>query len=238
MRSLLGVLNVVGTLLAWFALYFILPIITGLFYGEWLALRGFIIGGVISAVLGVTLQLLTRRYRQDLKPRDAFLLVSGGWLTVAAVATTPLLMDVHGLSYTRAYFETMSGLSTTGATVLRGLDQLPHCLNLWRHALSWLGGMGIIVFGVAILPLLGIGGMHFYRAGAPGGVKETKFAPRITETARIAEHRVCRPDRGMRAVALGGRHVPVRCGLSCHAPPWRSAASAPMTPTSPIFTRR
>src|SRR6185437_13477056 len=106
--------------------------ITGLFYGEWHALRGFVIGGLISAVLGVTLQLLTRRYRQDLKPRDAFLLVSGGWLTIAAVATTPLLLDVHGLSYTRAYFETMSGLSTTGATVLRGLDQLPHCLNLWR----------------------------------------------------------------------------------------------------------
>lgn len=188
MRSLLAVLNVVGTLLAWFALYFILPIVTALFYGEWQALRGFIIGGVISAVIGVTLQLLTRRYRADLKPRDAFLLVSAGWLTIAAVATTPLLLDVHGLSYTRAYFETMSGLSTTGATMLHGLDHLPHCLNLWRHALSWLGGMGIIVFGVAILPLLGIGGMHFYRAGAPGGVKETKFAPRITGTARILSY--------------------------------------------------
>jgi trk system potassium uptake protein TrkH len=188
MRSLLAVLNVVGTLLAWFALYFLLPVITALCYGEWPALRGFLVGGVVSAVLGLTLQQSTRRYRQDLKPRDAFLLVSGGWLTIAAVATTPLLLDVHGLSYTRAFFETMSGLSTTGATTLRGLDRLPHCLNLWRHALSWLGGMGIIVFGVAILPLLGIGGMHFYRAGAPGAVKETKFAPRITATARILSY--------------------------------------------------
>jgi len=188
MRSLLAVLNVVGTLLAWFALYFILPAVTAVLYGEWQPLRGFIAGGVISAVVGLALQLLSRRYRQDLKPRDAFLLVSAGWLTIAAAATTPLLLDVPHLSYTRAYFETMSGLSTTGATMLRGLDALPHCLNLWRHALSWIGGLAIIVFGVAILPLLGIGGMQFYRAGAPGAVKESKFAPRITETARILSY--------------------------------------------------
>lgn len=188
MRSLLAVLHVIGALLACFALYFVPPIVLAACYAEWHALRGFIVGGLISAVVGVALYLLTRRYRQDLKPRDAFLLVSGGWLSIAAVATTPLLVDVPGLSYTRAYFETMSALSTTGATMLQGLDQLPHCLNLWRHALSWLGGMGIIVFGVAILPLLGIGGMHFYRTGAAGGVKETKFAPRITETARILSY--------------------------------------------------
>src|SRR6185437_10241433 len=105
MRSLLAVLNVIGTLLAWFALFFMLPILTGLLYGERYALRGFIVGGLISAVVGLTLKVLTRRYRHDLKPRDAFLLVSAGWLIIAAVATTPLLLDVRGLSYTRAYFE-------------------------------------------------------------------------------------------------------------------------------------
>ena len=78
----------------------------------------------------------------------------------------------------------MSGLSTTGATQLTGIDSLPHSINLWRHALSWLGGMGIIVLAVAILPLLGVGGMQLYRAGAPGTVKDAKLAPRITETAR------------------------------------------------------
>src|SRR6185437_370048 len=94
---------------------------------------------------GLTLRALTRRYRYDLKPRDAYLLVCVSWLAIAAVAAIPLLLDVPGLGFTRAYFETMSGLSTTGATVLTGLDRLPHSLVLWRAALNWLGGMGITV---------------------------------------------------------------------------------------------
>ena len=185
MRSLLGVLNIVGSLLAWFALYFLLPILTALIYGEFAALRGFVIGGIITVGVGLLLRFATRRHRYDLKPRDAYLLVSVSWLAVAAVATTPLLIDLPGLTFTQAYFEAMSGLSTTGATMLHGLDSLPHCINLWRHALSWLGGMGIIVLAVAILPLLGIGGMQLYRAGAPGTVKDAKLAPRITETAKV-----------------------------------------------------
>ena len=185
MRSLLGVLNIVGSLLAWFALYFVLPILTALIYGEFAALRGFVAGGVIAVGGGLLLRLITRRHRYDLKPRDAYLLVSVSWLAVAAVATIPLLIDLPGLSFTRAYFEAMSGLSTTGATMLHGLDTLPHCINLWRHALSWLGGMGIIVLAIAILPMLGVGGMQLYRAGAPGTVKDAKLAPRITETAKV-----------------------------------------------------
>jgi trk system potassium uptake protein TrkH len=184
MRSLLGVLNIFGSLLAWFALYFLLPIVTGLLFGEILPLRGFVAGAAICVLGGITLRLATRRYRYDLKPRDAYLLVTVSWLTIAAVATTPLMIDLPGLSFTRAYFETMSGLSTTGATQLSGLDLLPHSINMWRHALSWLGGMGIIVLAVAILPLLGVGGMQLYRAGAPGTVKDAKLAPRITETAK------------------------------------------------------
>jgi len=184
MRSLLGVLNIFGSLLAWFALYFLLPIVTALLYGEISPLRGFVIGAAVSVLGGLLLRLATRRYRYDLKPRDAYLLVTVSWLTIAAVATTPLLIDLPGLSFTRAYFETMSGLSTTGATQLSGIDVLPHSINMWRHSLSWLGGMGIIVLAVAILPLLGVGGMQLYRAGAPGTVKNAKLAPRITETAR------------------------------------------------------
>ena len=132
------------------------------------------------------LRVATLKFRYDLKSRDAYLLVTVSWLTIAAVATVPLLIDLPGLSFTHAYFETMSGLSTTGATVLTGLDQLPHSINLWRHVLSWFGGMGIIVLAMAILPLLGIGGMQLYRAGAPGTVKDAKLAPRITETAQDA----------------------------------------------------
>src|SRR5450755_957356 len=184
MRSLLGVLNIFGSLLAWFALYFLLLIVTALLYGEIAPMRGFLIGAAISVAGGLVLRIATRRYRYDLKPRDAYLLVTVSWLTIAAVATAPLLIDMPGLGFTRAYFETMSGLSTTGATQLSGIDVLPHSINMWRHSLSWLGGMGIIVLAVAILPLLGVGGMQLYRAGAPGTVKDAKLAPRITETAK------------------------------------------------------
>jgi len=184
MRSLLGVLNIFGSLLSWFALYFLLPVLTALLYGEFAPLRGFLIGAAVSVAGGVLLRLATRRYRYDLKPRDAYLLVTVSWLAIALVATIPLLLDMPGMSFTRAYFESMSGLSTTGATQLQGLDGLPHSINMWRHALSWLGGMGIIVLAVAILPLLGVGGMQLYRAGAPGTVKDAKLAPRITEAAK------------------------------------------------------
>jgi trk system potassium uptake protein TrkH len=185
MRSLIGVLSIFGSLLAWFSLYFLPPIFTALVYGEFASMRGFAIGGAVALLGGLALRLLTRSYRYDLKARDAYLLVSVSWLAIAVVATIPFLVDVRGLSFTRAYFEAMSGLSTTGATVLRGLDVLPHSLLLWRAALNWLGGMGIIVLAVAILPILGVGGMQLYRSGAPGAVKDARLAPRITQTARV-----------------------------------------------------
>jgi trk system potassium uptake protein TrkH len=120
----------------------------------------------------------------DLEPRDGFLLVSLAWLGGAAFATVPLLGGIGGLSFTHAYFETASGLTTTGATVLSNLDTLPESLNLWRHQLNWLGGMGIIVLAVAILPLLGVGGMQVYKAETPGPMKDAKLTPRIRETAK------------------------------------------------------
>jgi trk system potassium uptake protein TrkH len=101
-----------------------------------------------------------------------------------AVATFPLLLVINGLSFTDAYFETMSGITTTSATVLTGLDNLPPAINLWRHELNWLGGMGIIVLAVAILPLLGIGGRQLFKAETPGPMKDQKLTPRIAETAR------------------------------------------------------
>ena len=184
MRSLLGVLNIFGMLMAWFAALFAFPIITALIYGELISLRGFVIGAVTAVAGGLLLRVATLKFRYDLKSRDAYLLVTVSWLSIAAVATIPLMIDLPGLSFTNAYFESMSGLSTTGATILTGLDQLPHSINVWRHVLNWFGGMGIIVLAVAILPLLGVGGMQLYRAGAPGTVKDAKLAPRITETAR------------------------------------------------------
>jgi trk system potassium uptake protein TrkH len=116
--------------------------------------------------------------------RHGYLLVIGMWTAMPAVATLPLLMVIDGLSFTDAYFETMSGITTTGATVLTGLDHLPPAINIWRHELSWLGGMGIIVLAVAVLPLLGVGGRQLFKAETPGPMKNSALTPRITETAR------------------------------------------------------
>lgn len=123
----------------------------------------------------------------DLQPRDGMLLVVLAWTVLPAIATVPLLLFYrqHGgaLTFTQAYFETVSALTTTGATVLTGLDALPASINLWRGLLQWLGGMGILVLAVAILPMLGVGG-QLLRAEATGPMKDTRLTPRIEETAK------------------------------------------------------
>jgi trk system potassium uptake protein len=184
MRSILAVVNVLGALLALFAGFYVLPVATALLYGETAELWNYLQCAGLTLGFGLALLLVTRRQRAELKPRDGYLLVSASWLLVTAAAALPLMRGVPHLSFTDAYFEAMSGLSTTGSTVISGLDNLPHAVNLWRHALHWLGGMGIIVLAVAILPLLGVGGMQMYRAEAPGPVKDAKLKPRITETAK------------------------------------------------------
>jgi trk system potassium uptake protein len=184
MRSLFGVIHLLGSVLALFSALFVLPLAAALYYHESVA-TAFLIGGLLVLGAGILIRYTTQRFRAELKPRDGYLLVTLTWLTLAAVATLPLLRSIPGLSFTRAFFESVSGLSTTGATVLSGLDTLPHAVLLWRAALSWLGGLGIIVMAVAILPLLGIGGMQMYRADTPGPVKDAKLAPRIMQTARL-----------------------------------------------------
>lgn len=184
MRSILAVVNVLGALLALFAAYYVLPVATALAYGEMAELWVFLQSAGLTLAVGLALLLLTRRQRAELKPRDGYLLVSVSWLSVTAAAALPLMLGEPHLQFTDAYFESMSGLSTTGSTVINGLDGLPHTVNLWRHSLHWLGGMGIIVLAVAVLPLLGVGGMQMYRAETPGPVKDAKLTPRITETAK------------------------------------------------------
>jgi len=185
MRSILAVVNVLGALLALFSVYYLLPIGIAALYGESDSLRVFGISAGGTLALGALLFLTTLRFRTELKPRDGYLLVSLGWLAVTAAAALPMMYGAPWLSFTDAFFESMSGLSTTGSTVITGLDSLPHAVNMWRCALHWLGGMGIIVLAVAILPLLGVGGMQMYRAEAPGPVKDAKLTPRITETAKM-----------------------------------------------------
>src|SRR5688572_25017395 len=184
MRSILAIVNVLGALVALFATYYLLPIVTAVIYGETAALRVFLESGGVTLLLGLVLLFGTRRFRAELKPRDGYLLVSLSWLLVTLAAAVPMMLAEPRLTFTDAYFEAMSGLSTTGSTVITGLDNLPHAVNMWRHALHWLGGMGIIVLAVAVLPLLGVGDMQAYRAETPGPVKDAKLTPRITETAK------------------------------------------------------
>ncbi len=135
-------------------------------------------------VAGGLCWLLTRRFRRELKVRDGLLLVTLAWVMVPALAALPLMLGIPDLSFTDAYFEAVSGLTTTGATVLSDLDHLAASLNFWRHFLHWIGGMGIIVLAVAVLPLLGVGGMQLFRAETPGPMKDSKLTPRIAHTAK------------------------------------------------------
>jgi trk system potassium uptake protein TrkH len=120
---------------------------------------------------------------RDLSVRDGFLIVALFWLLLSALGAWPLVLAV-GLSPVDALFEAASGLTTTGATVISGLDQLPRSVLFYRQQLQWLGGMGVIVLGLAVIPLLGIGGMQLYRAEAPGPLKDEKLKPRLVGTAR------------------------------------------------------
>lgn len=180
---LFPVLHVLGVMLMFFGVTYLPPIAVSLLAadGIWI---DFVDAMIVSVGSGALLAGLTFGQRRELKPRDGFLLVTLAWVLMAAIATVPLLLAIDGLSFTDAFFETMSGLTTTGATVLTGLEHLPPSLNLWRHELNWLGGMGIIVLAVAILPLLGVGGMQLYKAEAPGPMKDSKLTPRIAGTAK------------------------------------------------------
>ena len=180
---MLSVIHVLGSMLMMFSITYVLPMVTSLIYDDGQILD-FAAAAVFCLAVGALVWAATRRYKRELRSRDGFLLVSLAWVLMSAIATVPLLIALPGLSFTDAFFETMSGLSTTGATVLVGLDFLPPSINMWRAALHWYGGMGIIVLVVAILPMLGVGGMQLYKAETPGPVKDEKLTPRITQTAR------------------------------------------------------
>jgi trk system potassium uptake protein len=179
----LAVAHVLGLLLGAFALSYALPIGCALLSGDGLWSR-FLLAAAITAAVGLALAAATARARRELKPRDGFLLVTLGWLLLSCAAALPLLLALPGLTFSGAFFEAMSGLTTTGSTVLTGLDALPPSLNFWRHALQWFGGLGVLVMALAVLPLLRVGGMQLYKGQAPGAVKDERLAPRITETVK------------------------------------------------------
>lgn len=180
---MLGVTYFLGLILAAFGLVYLLPIGCSLVNGDGLWPK-FLLCAVLTALTGLLLSAATFRHRRELKPRDGFLLVTLGWVLLPVSATLPLLMSMPGLTFTRALFEAMSGLTTTGSTVLTGLDSLAPSLNFWRESLTWVGGLTGIVVAMGVMPLLGIGGMQLYKAEAPGPVRDERLEPRITEAAR------------------------------------------------------
>ena len=180
----LSIQRLLGLLLMLFSVTLLPPVVVAWFYQDG-QLPVFLSGMAAVLMGGAMVWLPARRFRDELRVRDGFLFVTLFWVVLGlagalpfAIATTP-----H-LSPTDAVFESFSGLTTTGATVITGLDDLPPSILFYRQQLQWLGGMGIIVLAVAIMPMLGVGGMQLYRAETPGPIKDNKLTPRITETAK------------------------------------------------------
>ena len=160
----------------------LVPIPFSIYYGGGDAVA-FLISASLSLVLGL-IAFKTTRLDEDLRPKEGFAVVSFSWICVSLFGSLPFLISGAIPSFTNAFFETMSGFTTTGATILTDIERLPHGILLWRNLSQWIGGMGIIVLSLAILPLLGVGGMQMFKAEIPGPIVD-KLAPRVTETAKI-----------------------------------------------------
>ena len=177
------ILRVTGGLLMLFSLAQLVPVGVALFYNE-STVTPFLAAFAISFLVGGVLWVAGRG-EIELRSRDGFLITVLFYLGLGFTGAVPFLLAPSvGVAFTDGVFESLSGLTTTGATVLAGLDDLPRSVLLYRQLLQWLGGMGIIVLAVAVLPMLGVGGMQLYRAESPGPVKDTKLTPRIAQTAK------------------------------------------------------
>ncbi|HIF50955.1 MAG TPA: potassium transporter [Thiotrichaceae bacterium] len=176
--------RILGILLSLFSLTMFPPLAISLFSSDGTTVP-FISAFALILSIGLALWFPVRHVREELRLRDGFVVVVLFWVGLGITGCVPLILsDTPELSITDAIFESISGLTTTGATIITGIDSLPQSILFYRQELQWLGGMGIIVLAVAILPMLGIGGMQLYRAETPGPVKDTKLTPRITETAK------------------------------------------------------
>ena len=176
--------KVLGLLLMLFSITLAPPMLVAVWYDDG-GQFCFILAFVISIATGLLLWYPSHDINQELRTRDGFLVTALFWTVLGLFGSLPFVFShATELSFADAAFESISGLTTTGATVIRELDDLPRSLLYYRQQLQWLGGIGIIVIAVAVLPMLGIGGMQLYRAETPGPVKDSKLTPRITETAK------------------------------------------------------
>ena len=177
------VFNALSILMACFTLTMFFPLGVAIYYQE-LPQEAFTKSIVVALLCVIALWSATKKGKRELSVRDGFLLVASTWIVLPFLAAFPLYFHIQDLSFLEAYFEAVSGLTATGASVITALDHMPLSINLWRTQLNWLGGMGIIVLAVAILPMLGIGGRQMFKAEATGPIKESQLTPRIAETAK------------------------------------------------------
>ncbi len=178
------VFKILGVLLMLFSLLMLPPALLSFYFNE-NEVGSFLKSGVAIFVMGLLLWLPFIRNKTELKTRDGFLVVVLAWLILSLFGALPLwFSDYIQISFTDSAFESFSGITTSGGTILTGLDSLPKSILFYRQFLHWVGGIGIVVLAIAILPLLGVGGMQLYMAEAPGPIKDNKLAPRIAETAK------------------------------------------------------
>ena len=176
------ILNIISFLLILNGIFMMLGIPFSLYYGD-NDIFPLLICGAGTSLTGLILNLLTKEKEPDIRKREGYIVVSLGWIVMSLFGALPFVIHGSIPSYTDAFFETMSGFTTTGASILNDIESLPHGLLFWRSMTQWLGGMGIIVLSIAILPILGIGGMQLFVAEVPGPKKD-KIHPRIRETAK------------------------------------------------------
>lgn len=182
--QVLIVLKVLGLLLSVFSLTMLIPGVVSLYHDDGSA-QSFFAAFAVTLAIGLATFLPLRKLQSPIKLTDGYVIVVMFWTVLGVFGAIPLYLDEQlNLSIAQSVFESMSGFTTTGATVIVGLDTLPQAILLYRQLVQWLGGMGIIVLAVAILPLLGVGGMQLFKAETPGPQKE-KIAPRVAETAKL-----------------------------------------------------
>ncbi|MBQ9237702.1 MAG: TrkH family potassium uptake protein [Treponema sp.] len=178
--SFLRIISIIGAIVGG---TFLLPIGVGVAYHEYAVLPAFIVPMVISWLCAAIIFLLWRKQKITISLRGAFVVVAGAWIFVSAFGAVPLFLSGAIPDGTDAFFESVSGISTTGATIVGDIESLPVCINLWRCELNWLGGMGIVALTVALLPLLGVGGFQLIKAETTGPEKG-KITPTIAATAK------------------------------------------------------
>ncbi|MBB4861835.1 trk system potassium uptake protein TrkH [Pseudomonas nitritireducens] len=179
-----SIARILGVLLMLFSTTHLPPLLIDLYYVEstW---RSFALSFLVTLLTGLAIWWPFHQHKDDLRIRDGYLVTALFWIVLGSFGALPFaLSQAPHMGVVDALFESFSGLSTTGATVLTGLDTLPHAILYYRQQLQWLGGMGIVVLAVAVMPMLGIGGMQLYRAEMPGPLKDQKLSPRIADTAK------------------------------------------------------